>query len=418
MSGDREEEDKGEEERRKMSASSGVTRRGFMKSVGLGGAAIGLASVASATMAEEEGGAKGKTIPKAGGKKLKLTVAFAENPRVLPLKEGIVEPEHIELQFETISANNLFYRNLKEGMATDVSEMSLSETLLARERKDMFGKGRWDWTPIPIFLSRGFSWVDLYVSNASGIKGFEDLKGKRIGVPDYCMTGALWIKIGLKDLYGIEARDNVWTNGRSKDVSQGGMLGLEGDYGITQGVTLHWLPIDQTLDMLLDRGELDAIAPPNTSMGVTVGNPAVLDRYGGTKLTNNPKIRRLFDDGGQAMVLEYFRKTRCHQPNHHVIIRDELLAQHPWVAMELYEAFKRSKEVAYERAKKTRGTFLYFEAVELRRQSAVLGEDPFPLGVKAMKKTIERAIHGSLEQGLIRKPVKVEDLYFRTTLDT
>jgi 4,5-dihydroxyphthalate decarboxylase len=354
-----------------------------------------------------------------GKKKIRLTVAFWDNPRILPLKEGIVRPEHIELEFESIGANYLFLRNLSEGMKTDVSEMSFSETLLARDRRDVFGRGRWDWTPIPVFLSRGLFWADLYVGSASGIKGLGDLRGKRIGVPDYCMTAALWFRITLKDLYGIEAWDNVWYNNRTRVLSQGGALGLDSEaYGVAKDVGLSFLPVDQTIDVMLDRGELDAAFPPHTADGVTLGNASVLDRYGGTQVVNNPRIRKLLDDSGEAAVFEFFRKTRCHQPNHHVIIKDEVLAEHPWVAMELMDAFTRSKEVAYERAVKTQGAYLMFEQEYRRRQAAVFGRDPYPLGLKAMRKTVERAIRGSLEQGLIRKPIAVEDLYFRTTLDT
>ncbi len=391
-----------------------------MKSVGLGGAAVGVASVVSrAGAAKKETGAKAKTIARGTKKKLKLTVAFSENPRLTPLKEGVVQPEHIELEFETISPNNLFFRNLSQGMKTDVSEMSLSETLLAKERRDMFGKGRWDWTAIPIFLSRGLFWAELYVNSASAIKGLGDLKGKRIGVPDYCMTAALWFKITLKDLYGIDAWDNAWYNNRTKALSHGGMLGLDSEtYGVAQNVKLTFLPVDQTMDMLLDRGELDAAFPPDTARGVTVGNTSVLDRYGGTQMANNPRIHKLLSDSGEQAIFEFFRKTGCHQPNHHVIIKNEVLAEHPWVAMELFDAFRRSKEVAFEQAKKMRGTYLIFEPHYWRAQAAVLGEDPYPLGIRAMRKVIERAIRGSLEQGLIRKPLKVEDLYFRTTLDT
>ena len=418
MSGDITEKE-GSGEHREEKTGRAVTRRGFIKTVGMAGAAAGLASVASRARAAEEEPAAKRTGAKGPKKKLKLTVAFSENPRVLPLKEGIVQPEHVELVFETIGATSLFFRNLSQGMKTDVSEMSISETLLARERKDMFGKGRWDWTPIPTFLSRGLFWAGLYVNNASGIKGLGDLTGKKIGVPDYCMTAALWFKIALKDLYGIEARDNVWYNNRTIAASHGGILGLDSEaYGVGQGARLHFLSVDQTMDILLDHGQLDAAFPPDTAAGVTVGNTSVIDRYGGTQMTNNPRIRKLLDDSGEAAIFEFFRKTGCHQPNHHVIIRNDILAEHPWVAMDLWDAFRRSKEVAYEQARKTRGDYLIFEPEYWRRQVAVFGEDPYPLGLRAMRKTMERAIQGSLEQGLIRKPIKVEDLYFRTTLDT
>ena len=148
---------------------------------------------------------------------LRLTMAFTDNPRVQPLKDGTVKPENIDLEFVTVDAGTLFYRNLKYD-EFDASEMSISETLLAIERRD---GTRWDWSALPVFLSRGHVWPTLYVNTASGIEHLGDLKGKRIGVPDYDMTAALWFRATLKDLHGIEARDNVWYNGRTREQATG-----------------------------------------------------------------------------------------------------------------------------------------------------------------------------------------------------
>ncbi|HME42513.1 MAG TPA: twin-arginine translocation signal domain-containing protein [Syntrophorhabdales bacterium] len=396
-----------------------VTRREFMKTVGLGGAALGLAGVGSSAGATGEGSTKGKPGAEATKRRLKLTMAFSDNPRVQPLKEGAVRAQNIDLEVVTLNPSKIFYRNLHSGPEFDVSEMSISETLLAKERSEAFGKGRWGWTPIPVFLSRGLFWAALYVSTSSGIKQLADLRGKRIGVPDYCMTAALWFKITLKDLYGIEAWDNIWFNGRTPELSHGGELGLNmRGHGVAKGVSHRWLTVDQTLDVMLDRGELDAIFPPSASDGITAGNATIIDRYGGTPMSGNPRIRGLLNDEGKAAIYEFFRKTGCHQPNHHVIIKNSILREHPWVAMELYKAFQQSKELAYERARRAQSTYLYFEGHDWKEQAAVFGEDPYPLGLRAMRKTVERAIQGSLEQGLITKPTKIEDLYFSTTLDT
>ena len=404
----------------KAETEKGVTRREFMKYVGLGSAAAGLAaSVPDAGAAAGEESRKSK--PSSGGarRRLKLTMGFSDNPRVQPLVEGVVRLQNIDLEIVTVNPSKLFYRNLTSGPEFDVSEMSMSETLLAKERNDTFGKGRWDWTPIPVFLSRGLFWAALYVNTSSGIKHLGDLRGKKIGVPDYCMTAALWFKITLKDLYGIEASDNIWYNGRTKEVSHGGALGLHQEgQGVVKGIAHRWLTADQTLDVMLDRGELDAIFPPTISDGITAGNTTVIDRYGGTSMTNNPRVTQLLSDEGKATIYEFFRRTGCHQPNHHVIVKNSVLREHPWAAMELYKAFQQSKEMAYERARKAKSTYLYFEANDWKEQSAVFGEDPYPLGLRSMRKTVERAIQGSLEQGLIRRPIKVEDLYFGATLDT
>jgi len=343
---------------------------------------------------------------------LRLTMAFSDNPRVQPLKDGAVKPQNIELGCITLEPGVLFHRNLAYD-EFDVAEMSISETLLAFERRD---GTRWDWSALPVFLSRGHHWHTLYVNTASGIASLADVKGKRIGVPDYDMTAALWFRITLKDLYGIEAHDNIWFNGRTKELSHGGALGL--DKAGPMGVIHHWLTVDQTLDVMLDRGEIDACTAIRPDSRVTAGDSTVIDRWGGTPIQGNPRLRKLLPDNGKGVVFEFFRKTGFFQPNHHVIVQNRILREHPWVAMELYKAFQESKHVAYERAKRYESTYLYFPGLDREEQSAVVGPDPYPLGLRAMGQNIERAIRGSLEQGLLRKPLRLEDIYYRTMLNT
>src|SRR5882724_12867186 len=335
------------------------------------------------------------TLPTPGGyaMALRLTMAFSDNPRVQPLKEGTVTPQNIELNCVTLDASALFQRNLFYD-EFDVSEMSISETLLANERREQYGQGKWDWSALPVFLSRGHVWPNLYVNAASGIASLSDFKGKKIGVPDYDMTAALWFRITLKDLYGIEAKDNIWYNGRTKELSHGGALGL--DKAGPVGVAHHWLTVDQTLDVMLDRGEIDACTAIRPTSRVTAGDATVIDRWGGTSIAGNPRIRKLLEDDGKAVVFEYYRRTGFFQPNHHVIVQNRILREHPWVALDLFDAFQQSKHVAYERAKRYELTSLYFPGVDFHEQSAVIGPDPYPLGLRAMGRNIERAIRGSV----------------------
>ena len=321
---------------------------------------------------------------------LKMTVAFSGNPRVQPLADGRVKPENIDLEVVTVEGGMLFFRNLQYD-EFDASEMSISETLLAKERGD---GSRWDWSALPVFLSRGHFCLGVLVNTTSGIEHLGDQKGKRIGVPDYHMTAALWMRCAMKDLYGIEASDNVCYNGRTTDFSHGGPLGL-GEDG-PPGVTHHWLEADQYLDQMLDRGELDAaVFSPGT--GLAPGHTVSMDRYGGTPLTGNPRIRPLLDDGGRAVVAEFYRKTGAFMANHHVIVQNRILKDNPWAAMALFKAFQESKELAYQDARRQRSTYLYFQGNDEQDHAAIFGEDPYPLGLKA---------------------IRPEDIYHPYTLDT
>ncbi len=101
-----------------------------------------------------------------------------------------------------------------------------------------------------------------------------------------------------------------------------------------------------------------------------------------------------------------------------MIVQNRVLRDHPWVALELFDAFRQSKEIAYERARRYEPTYLYFPGKDREEQAAVVGADPSPLGLAAMGRNVERAIQGSLEQGLLTKPLQLEEIYYRTTLKT
>jgi 4,5-dihydroxyphthalate decarboxylase len=176
--------------------------------------------------------------------------------------------------------------------------------------------------------------------------------------------------------------------------------------------------VDQTLDVMLDRGELEACTAIRPGDVITAGDPTVIDRYGGTPIDGNPRLRKLLRDNGKEVVYTYYRRTGFFQANHHVIVQNRVLQEHPWVALELFHAFQRSKEIAYARARRHQATYLYFPGNDFQEQATVLGDDPFPLGLRAMGKNIERAIQGSVEQGLLTRPLRLEDVYYRTTLDT
>jgi 4,5-dihydroxyphthalate decarboxylase len=326
---------------------------------------------------------------------LKLKTTCAPNPRITPIANGEVKVDGVEFEWDLKPVPMLFRNNIAFD-DPELSEMSISETMLTVDRKEKMGNGRWNWWGLPIFLARGHFWGGIVVNADSGIKDLSDLKGKQVGVPDYCMTAALWLRILLKDLYNIETKDNAWYNLRPREESQA--IALELDKDPPPGVTVHWEIHDDPIDML-ERGELDA------AIGVR-----------GPRLENNSKVRKLFEDDGAAVIGEHFRKTGCYHANHQFIIQRHLVEDAPDVPMKLFNAFKESKRIAQERDPKEAS--LYFPSNSLEQERSIYGDDPFPIGLKAMHKTLERAMQGSLEQGLIRKPINIDEIYHPSTRGT
>jgi 4,5-dihydroxyphthalate decarboxylase len=326
---------------------------------------------------------------------MKLKVTCAPNPRLQPLVDGEVRVEGVEFDWHLQPVPMLFRNNIALD-DFELSEMSISETLLTVDRKAAVGRGRWEWWALPVFLARGHFWGAMYVNAASGIESLADLKGKQVGVPDYCMTAALWMRIVLKDLYGLEASDIGWQNLRRREESQAVALGLDEDP--PPGVSVNWEASNDPI-ALLERGDVDA--------AISVDEPRV---------RGNEKVRKLMADNGKQVFAEFFRKTGCHQANHHFVIQRRIVDAHPELPMALFEAFEKSKRTAYERDPAR--ALSYFSGDDPAEQAAVYGDDPFPLGLTAMSKTLRRAVQGSLEQGLIRSPVALEDLYHPSTLRT
>ena len=343
---------------------------------------------------------------------LNLTVAVTRNSRFEPLIDGTLTSKLLNLQFVVTTPPELFYRNLKYD-EFDVFEMSLSEFAITRERSDGI---RWQWSALPVFPAKAFVWLGLYVNSAAGIRNLGELRGRRVGVPDYVMTAALWFRSFLKELHGIEPGDVSWYVGRAKQFSHGAILGLDKDP--PPGVSLAWLAEEQTFDRMLDRGELDAaygFAPRHDPKLQTFGN---IDRYGGTAISGNPRLRPLFTDGGRQVVIDYFQKTGIVPANHTIVVQQRLLKEHPWLALELFKLFREAKWAAYERAKRWSSAYLYFEGSDVGGQAKLFGDDPFPYGIRENRKMLEILFRNSHQDGLTQKPARIEDLFHLTTLDT
>jgi 4,5-dihydroxyphthalate decarboxylase len=342
---------------------------------------------------------------------LTLKVGLTKNPRFEPLIDGTVKSAKVNLDILVTTPPELFYRNLKND-EFDVFEMSLSEYIITREQaKD----DRWQWCALPIFPAKAFVWLGFFVNTAAGIGRLADFKGKRVGVPDYVMTAALWLRIFLRELHGVQPCEISWFIGRIPELSHGGLLGV--DTGPPAGVHLTWLNAAQTFDIMLDSGEIDAaygFAPRHDPKLFTLN----IDRYGGTPLEGNPRLKKLFADGGREVVEAFFRKTGIVPANHVIAAQRRLLEKNPWLADELFAIFSGSKRAAYERTNFGSPAYLYFEGNDRKGQTVTFGDDPYPFGVRQNRRMLEMLFHNSHAEGLTRNLATIKEVFFPSMLDT
>ena len=178
---------------------------------------------------------------------LQLSLGVTPNDNTMHIRDGSVRAENIDFMTSTLDPSDLFWRQL-EFAEFDVAEMSLSSLLI------LYANGNTDWVGLPIFTSRRFFHTGILVNTNSGIVKPEDLKGKRVGVPEYQQTAALWGRGVLQHEFGVHASDMEWFMERAEDKSHGGATGFQPP----DGVKLTYMKGDQTISSMLVSGELDA----------------------------------------------------------------------------------------------------------------------------------------------------------------
>ena len=327
---------------------------------------------------------------------MKLRVAYMMNPRLAPLLDGTIKAEGIDLEFELGLSSHWFYHHLTQN-DFDVFEYSISDYLIVRDRPEL---RHLEWTALPVFLLKAYPPLLTHVNVHSGITRLADLKGKRFGLPDYEMTAGLWMRAMIKELYGIRPQDIAWYVGRPR--GQGRSLELGLDKNPPKGVSLTWLPEPGAMQRMLEAGEIDA-AFPGTDIPLTPG----------------PTVKWLFEaDRGLGFIREFFEKTGFIPCNHTIIVQRRILEQAPWVAMALYDAFERSKQEAYRRARAAQEAYLIFPGDDFDQQAAMFGADPYPSGLAANRRMLAMAGQESFEEGLIGQPPDVDSLFWQSVRAT
>jgi 4,5-dihydroxyphthalate decarboxylase len=332
---------------------------------------------------------------------ISLSLATSRNPRMQALLDGACAPQGVELVITELPAPDIFWRQLRFA-EFDVSEMSISSLLM------LIDQGRHEWTAIPVFHDRRFFHTFALVSRKSGIETPDDLRGRHVGVPDYQQTAALWTRGIVQHEFGVRPEEMIWHMERGPSLSHGGAVG----FAPPEGVELHYVPDENNLGRMLLDGTLDA---------ALVYEPALVD--GPTAVDRSLSMRELPADAvGWLFADRAAERLRCFDAlgfvpvNHCVVVRTSLLEKHPWLALNLYEAFLESKR---------RNDAAIGKAVDLYGQLGLAGSfgsgapepDLYPYGFRQNRDVLETIATYSAEQGLTSRVIAPAEYLAPSSLD-
>lgn len=324
--------------------------------------------------------------------KLQLSVALGDYDRTRALLDGNVQIDGVDPVYMTLSPEEIFFRAFRN-KEFDISEMSFSSYLVKTSQ------GQNDYVAIPVFLSRAFRHTSIYV-RTDVIKRPEDLKGKRIGIPEYQLTAIVWARALLEDDYGIAPSSVTWVRGGIEEPGRPEKIKLQ----LPEGIRLENAPEGKTISQMLSDGELDGFIAPRPPAGAA---------------SRNPDVGWLFPDP-TATAKDYFKRTGIFPIMHVVGIRKPLLEQHPWLANAAYKAFEQAKSRALKQLADTSATKVTLPFVEeqLKAAKSLMGEDYWSYGVSPNRKTLEAFVRHHHGQGLSHRLMSVDEIFHPSTYET
>jgi 4,5-dihydroxyphthalate decarboxylase len=325
--------------------------------------------------------------------KLKLSVAMGNYDRTRPLVDGDVQIDGTDPIYMLLSPEEMFFRAFRD-VAFDISELSLSSFAVKT------AAGTNPYVGVPVFPSRAFRHTSIYIRTDRGIVSPADLKGRRIGTPEYQLTAAVWARALLHEEYGVKPSDITWVRGGMEDPGRPEKIPLQ----LPTDVRLESAPADTTLSQLLERGDIDGIVGPRA--------PSSFER-------GDSRVAWLFRDPAHTAA-EYFRKTRIFPIMHVLGIRRELAEQQPWLPTAVFKAFTDAKSIALARLVDTSACKVTLPFVEetLRGARTLMGPDFWSYGVAPNRHVLDHFLHHHHAQGLSPRRLQVEELFHPATLES
>jgi 4,5-dihydroxyphthalate decarboxylase len=324
--------------------------------------------------------------------KLKLSVAVGDYDRTRALIDGTVAIDGVDPVFMTLVPEEIFFRAIRAA-EFDICELSLSSYTMTLAQGDS------PYVAVPAFLSRSFRHNSIYV-RTDRVNKPADLKGRKIGVPEYQVTANVWVRAFLADDYGVKPADIHWIRGGIEEPGRPEKLALDPPAGLR----LDEAPAGATISALLEAGEIDGFIAPRP--------PTLMER-------RPPHVGWLFADP-IAGAKDYFKRTGFFPIMHVVGVRRELAERHRWLPGAALKAFAQAKQLAVQRLADTAASSVTLPFIEetLKDARSFMGEDFWSYGVAPNRKLIDYFLGQHHAQGLSSRRVSVDELFHPATYET
>jgi 4,5-dihydroxyphthalate decarboxylase len=314
-----------------------------------------------------------------------LTIATSDYDHFRDFRLGTVQAEGIDPTWLCMDIHEVFAR-FTANREWEVSELSFAKfaAQVTRKNADIIG--------LPVYASRQFRFSSFYVNKKSGIKTAADLKGKRIGLPEWAQTAAVYTRGWLQHEVGIPLTEIDWYQAGTEQPGRTEKVELN----LPKGLRLTQVP-DKSLSGMIAAHELDCI--------MVARAPLVFKR-------KHPDVVRLFPDY-QKVEEEYFARTKVFPIMHIIAMRRHVLEEHPWIARNLYNAFEQSKNNSIERLLDISISHYPLPWVTdfAEKMEEKFSGDFFPFGIEENRPTLELFLQYTYEQGTAHRHARPEEIF-------
>ncbi|WP_338664592.1 ABC transporter substrate-binding protein [Pararoseomonas sp. SCSIO 73927] len=322
---------------------------------------------------------------------LRLSLAIGDYDRIRPIADGTVRIDGVDPVMSVLDPEEIFFRAFKYA-DFDICELSLSSYTVKTARGDS------PYIAVPVFPSRAFRHTSVYIRTDRGITKPEDLRGRRVGVPEYQLTANVWVRVILEE-YGVRPSDITWVRGGYEHPGREEKIAVQ----LPPDVRLESLPPGATISSALADGTIDAVIGPRA--------PSCFER-------GAPDVGRLWSDP-VAAACEWYGKHRIFPIMHVLGIRKDVAERHRYLPGALVKAFEEAKSVALAKLTNTAATKVTLPFVEERLQHArtLMGDDFWSYGLEANRHGLDVFLEAHHAQGLSSRRLEPEELFHPASLE-